>query len=165
MHGRPELLVQVHLAGYAAEGILAGKRSKDAERRIGLACISVGHSIPELSEGHEGTDEHRAIGELVKMGIAIESETLRLEIDRYLGIAKESLVAVWPSVTAVAKALVKHGEIDREEFLVVPENLSAPVPEILSGPERRNQNDADGRSLSDGFDVSTRDVVPDAIER
>lgn len=117
MHGRPELLVQVHLAGYAAEEILTGKRTKDTEKRLGWACLSVGRSIPGLAEGHEGTDEHRAIGELLKMGIPGETEKLRQEIDRFLGIAKESLVSVWPSVEAVAKALLKHGEIDRDEFL------------------------------------------------
>lgn len=119
MHGRPELLVQVHLAGYAAEEILTGKRTKDTEKRLGWACLSVGRSSPGLAEGHEGTDEHRAIGELLKMGITTETEKLRQEIDRFIEIAKESLVSVWPSVEAVAKALLKHGEIDRDEFLNV----------------------------------------------
>src|SRR4051812_46881742 len=41
-------------------------------------------------------------------------EVVRSEVDRFYVAAHDSLKAVWPSVEAVAKALLKHEELDRE---------------------------------------------------
>ena len=46
------------------------------------------------------------------MGVYADDEDIKREVDRFYDIARESLRAVWLAVEALAKALLKHGELD-----------------------------------------------------
>jgi len=115
MSARPTSRVQVHLAGFAAEHILTGRRSRQLAQEVGFALLSC--LDPKLGEAFTGTehhDGHRAVQEVLKMGQFGTDDEVRREVERFYEIARESLSSVWPAVAAVAKALLKHEELQRE---------------------------------------------------
>lgn len=115
MSARPTSRVQVHLAGFAAEHILTGRRSRQLAQQVGFALLS--YLDPKLGEAFAGTehhDGHRAVQEVLTMGQFGTDDEIRREVERFYEIAKESLSSVWPAVQALAKALLKHEELDRE---------------------------------------------------
>lgn len=62
MFARPQVLVQVHLAGVAAEHILIGSRPQDSSMRLGFAMIAaVESSAILIGDTIEGSDEHKAV--------------------------------------------------------------------------------------------------------
>lgn len=119
MFGRPEVLVQVHLAGFAAEHQLTGRRSLHLTRGLGFAILPL--TRPELSTmasemGLEGRDEYKAVETILAMGCEREADAIKHQVERFYEATRASLEAVWPAVSAVAKALLMEGELDRDRF-------------------------------------------------
>lgn len=48
------------------------------------------------------------------MGVFESDDEIEREVDRFYEVARKSLVAVWRAVDAVATALLKHDELDRD---------------------------------------------------
>ena len=108
-------LAQVYLAGFAAEHLVTGRRSRSLDVEIGLGVLA--HLDPHLVEtmdGVEGTDGFGAVRQVLRSGVRELEADIRVDIDRLYEVARESLAVVWPSVKAVAKALLEHEELDRE---------------------------------------------------
>lgn len=119
MFARPEVLVQVHLAGLAAEHLLTGRRSQHLNAELGFAILSL--ITPNLSTlasamRLEGRDEYQAVQVIVAMGCVMEVDSIRDEVERFYEASRASLEAVWPVVRSVAKALLKHEELDSDDL-------------------------------------------------
>ena len=115
MFARPTSLTQVYLAGFAAEHLLTGRRPRQYNIETGLAILA--HTDPALIstfEGIEASDGYGAVQHLLRTGVRPVVEELRQEVDRFYQIARASVSTVWPSVKALAKALLAHEELDRE---------------------------------------------------
>lgn len=135
MFGRPEVLVQVHLAGFAAEHQLTGRRSLHLTRGIGFAILPL--TRPELSTmvaemGLEGRDEYKAVETILAMGCEPEADAIKHQVERFYEAARASLAVVWPVVRAVANALLKSDELDRNGFFraVGDTDLYGPVRQV-----------------------------------
>ena len=146
MSSRPEARVQVQLAGFAAEHVLTGRRSRQLDQEIGLRILA--RLDPELGEDFEAfelRDGHRAVEEVLRMETYDDDDKVRRELDRFYDIARASLGVVWPSVEAVAKALLVREVLDRAAFdtAIGPGGLvraRAPVAEGARNASRgRNQ--------------------------
>jgi hypothetical protein len=130
MSGRGEVLTQVHLAGVAAEHLVGERRSRDFDVRIGLAILAaIEPEGAEIAIGLEGTDEHKAIQGILAMGCPLNEHAIREEVERFYEISRASLNAVWTSVEAVARALLKHRELDRDGLFkaISVRDIYAPV--------------------------------------
>lgn len=115
MLARPSVLVQIHVAGFAAEHLLTGRRPRQFDQELGFAIVS--RDDPELRRAFEGSDErdgYRAVREVLRMAALHTDDEIRREVDRFYDAARESLAAVWLSVRGVAHALLKHEELDRD---------------------------------------------------
>lgn len=126
----PERLALVYLAGLAAEHVATGRRASGYEREVQLGILA--HTDPALVETIkelEATDGHGAVHALLKTGVRLVPGELRQEVDRLYEIARESIVAVWPAVKAIAEALLAREELDRQgiEALLGGHALSNPV--------------------------------------
>jgi hypothetical protein len=124
--GRPALLAQAHLAGFAAEDLLAGRRPRSFGREVGLALVA--RSDPELGAAFAGVDErdgYRAVHEMLTVEMLRTHEQIVREVERYYAIAHQSLAAVWPAVESVAKALLEQGELegDRLDVAIHPDGF------------------------------------------
>ncbi len=53
---------------------------------------------------------------MLRLGTYDDDDAVRREVDRFYEVARKSLSVVWPSVKAVAKALLQDEEIDRTGF-------------------------------------------------
>jgi hypothetical protein len=118
MSALPTSRVQVHLAGFAAEHVLTGRRSRQLDKEVGFAIL--GRYDPELRAafaGSEDQDGYRAVQEVLNMGVWGSVEETKREVDRCYDVARESLSAVWPAVEAVATALLKREELDRDDVV------------------------------------------------
>jgi ATP-dependent Zn protease len=119
---RPSSRIQVDLAGYAAEHVLTGRRSRALDREIGFAIIARSdEALHAAFEAVHENDGYRAVQDVLRITASPTDEEIRAEIDRYYDVARECLVAAWPAVVALAKALLKHEELERaaiEEVLV-----------------------------------------------
>ena len=69
-----------------------------------------------LSERLETSDQYLAVQDILFMGEAATDVEIRAGIECYYVAAKDSLAAVWPVVVSVAKALLKHTELDYSMF-------------------------------------------------
>lgn len=115
MLARPQVLIQIHLAGFAAEHILKGARPKQFVTGLGVCTTALVHKLHD-SRGMVGSDEQLAIEEALKMGTAVDEDALKASVTRFYEISRESIISVWPAVRGVAKVLLKHGELDRDGF-------------------------------------------------
>jgi hypothetical protein len=112
---RPSSRVQVHLAGYAAEHLLTRRRSPHYEPDLRFAIFARHDAALRAAfVGSADRDGTRVVEELLRMGLFIDDDELRCEVDRFYEIARESLSSVWRAVDGVAKALLKHEELDRD---------------------------------------------------
>lgn len=130
MSARSTSLVQVHLAGFAAEHVLTSRRPRQLDQEIGFALISrLDEDLRRAFAGSEHHDGYRAVQEVLRTGVREDDEAIKREVDRFYEIARESLSAVWPAVEATANALLEHEELDREdvERVLEPFALLAPV--------------------------------------
>lgn len=117
MSSRPTTRVQVHLAGFAAEHLLTGRRPGQLGQEIGFSLLArLDPALGEAYAGSEARDGHRAVEELLRVGTYEDDDAVSREVDRYYEIARESLSVVWPAVKAIAKALLRDGEMDRRGF-------------------------------------------------
>lgn len=131
MSARSTSLVQVHLAGFAAEHILTGRLPRQFDQEIGFALIS--RSDDDLRKASAGSEHHngyRAVQEVLRLGVYEDDEAIKREVDRFYAIARESLSAVWPAVEAMAIALLEHEELDREDVEKVLEPFAL-FPSVL----------------------------------
>jgi hypothetical protein len=113
MFARPTSLTQVYLAGFAAEHLLIGRRPLAYNIETGLAILA--HTDPDLIstfEGIEASDGYGAILHLLRTGVRPDEDELRHEVDRFYEITRKSVSVVWPSVKALAGALLEHEELD-----------------------------------------------------
>jgi ATP-dependent Zn protease len=127
---RPTSLAQVYLAGFAAEHLLTGRRPRGFDIELGLGVlVHLDRDLVEKIEGIDGTDGYGAVREVLRTGVReIESE-IRAEVERVYEVARESLRAVWPSVRAVAEALLEREELDRAglDDVLADTDIYAPV--------------------------------------
>jgi ATP-dependent Zn protease len=115
MAARPSTLVQVYLAGFAAEHLVTGRRSRHLNTEVGFGILAEAYPAFEAAFTESGhRDGHAAVQQLLRMGIPAKTEEIQHEIDRYYVITRESLSAVWPAVENLARALLEHEEMDRE---------------------------------------------------
>lgn len=129
MDGRPERLVQVHLAGFAAEELLSGQRSSQfSGPELGFSVLAATEPAFEVPDEIAGRDQHLAVQEILRMGCKRTSEAIRSEIDRFYGITLESLSAIWPAAVKVAESLLKHSELDREGFFAAVGGIDLYAP-------------------------------------
>jgi hypothetical protein len=107
--------VQIHLAGYAAEEILTGRRPRQLHQDVAFAvCFRGGRNVPTGFEGDQNRDGWLAVHDLLRAGYSGDDDGLKAQVFDLYGVALESLVAVWPTVGDLARALLRHGELDRE---------------------------------------------------
>jgi hypothetical protein len=112
---RPTTRVQVLLAGYAAEHLLTGRRTRQFDRDVGFAIISrLDPSLRAAFQGVEESDGHRAVEQILGMDVPGTDDEIRVEVDRFYEISRLSLAAVWPTVSALAAALLVREELDRD---------------------------------------------------
>jgi hypothetical protein len=114
MLARPAFLVQVHLAGFAAEHLLTRRCPRQFTRELGFAmALALQPELEDSMPGMSATDQYLAIRSVLSIGaIEPEPEAIRGEIGRFYEVARESLATVWPAVEGVARALLKHEELD-----------------------------------------------------
>jgi hypothetical protein len=111
----PPYMIQVFLAGYAAEHLHFGRQPRNLTLQIGFAIMAAtDEKFSDLGDGRRDADEYLAVQACIQMGIP--EEGMRAEIFRFYEIAKESLASVWPAVDAVAKYLMKEKQMDRSQF-------------------------------------------------
>jgi len=115
---RTEWRVQVHLAGFAAEELLKGVRSKQyygSDLGLSIAALT-DERFRDMGEGLETSDQFLAVQDIISLGEATTRDAIAAELERFYLAAKESLSAIWPVVQSVAKALMSHTEIDDQGF-------------------------------------------------
>jgi ATP-dependent Zn protease len=111
---RPTSRIQVHLAGYAAEHVLTGRRSRALDREVGFAIVSrMDKELHRAFGAVNENDGYRAVQDVLNISGSLTDYEVRAEVDRYYDVARECLSAVWPAVVALAKALLKHEELER----------------------------------------------------
>jgi ATP-dependent Zn protease len=111
---RPTSLAQVYLAGLAAEHLLTGRRPRGFDIEVGLGVLAhLDRDLVAKIEGVDATDGYGAVHEVLRTGIREIENEVRAEVERHYGVARESLRSVWPSVRAVADALLAREELDR----------------------------------------------------
>lgn len=134
MLARPQVLIQVHLAGFAAEHVLKEKQPKQFSSGLGVCTTALVYKLHDCS-GTAGSDEQLAIEEALKMGTAVDEDAIKTTVTRSYDISRESITSVWPAVQAVAKALLKHNEFGRERFFEVIDgfDIYKPVRAVQRG--------------------------------
>ena len=130
--------IQVHLAGYAAEHLLTGKRSRRLSEEVGFAIVASWN--PELRADFadlEGRDGACAVYELLRVGTFENDDDIKREVERFYGATRESLSAVWPAVQRVAMALLEREELDRDvlDELLADSELFMPIFAVQSAYE------------------------------
>jgi ATP-dependent Zn protease len=114
MLGRPTSLAQVYLAGFAAEHLLTGRRPQAFGVEVGLGVIAhLDRKLVDTIEGVDATDGYGAVHQVLRSGVREVEDEIRTEVERLYGVARESVRAVWPSVRAVAEALLEREELNR----------------------------------------------------
>jgi hypothetical protein len=118
LEGCLEKRVQIHLAGFAAEDLVCGRRSRQfvgSDLSLSIAALTQ-PANSFLAEGLETCDQYLAVRDIVLMGVARSDKAIREGIERFYSVARDSLAAVWPQVASVARALLRHTEIDYAAF-------------------------------------------------
>jgi hypothetical protein len=114
MSVHPVSRVQVHLAGFAAEHIVTGRRPRQLDQEVGFAIISrLDPALRAAFVGSKDRDGQRAVQEVLGMCLVDTDDDIKREVDRYYQVARESLAAVWRVVDRVTLALLEHDELDR----------------------------------------------------
>jgi hypothetical protein len=113
MTTRPTTLAQVYLAGFAAEHLLTGRRSRQLNVEVGLAILSV--ADPDLGSafGGEGSDGYGAVAQVLRTGVREVEDDIRRVVERLYDVARNSLSVVWDAVDAMAFALLQADDLDR----------------------------------------------------
>jgi len=112
---RPTSRVQIHLAGFAAEHVLTGRRSRQLDQEVGFAIIlRLDPGLRTAFAAFDERDGHRVVLEVLRMAVFESDDEIKGEVDRFYDIARESLSSVWRAVEAVATALLKHEDLGRD---------------------------------------------------
>jgi ATP-dependent Zn protease len=111
---RPSSRIQIHLAGYAAEHVLTGRRSRALDREIGVALIRMDEKLHAAFGAVSENDGYRAVQEVINISGSLTDDEVRGVVDDFSEVARECLTALWPAVVALAKALLKHEELQRD---------------------------------------------------
>jgi hypothetical protein len=115
MLARPSVLVQIHVAGFAAEHLLTRRRPRQFDQELGFAILSRDDTEMRLAfEGSDERDGYRAVREVLRMAALRTDDEIRREVDRFYDAARESLAAVWTSVRGVANGLLEREELHRD---------------------------------------------------
>jgi hypothetical protein len=115
MSAHPVSRMQVHLAGFAAEHVLTGRRPRQLDQEVGFVIVSrVDPALRAAFLGSEDRDGQRAVDEILAMYVIANDEEIKREVDRFYDVARASLSAVWGAVDRVARALLEHEELDRD---------------------------------------------------
>ena len=116
----PQRLVQVHLAGFAAEELLTGRRGRRMlGPEMGFSVVALTNpAFASVAEGLETCDQYLAVDAIIRFGRSKTREPILAEVEAFYIAAKESLLSVWPAVRSVARALLKRAELDRASFHV-----------------------------------------------
>ena len=115
MFVRPTSLAQVFLAGFAAEHLLTGRRPRSFDIEVGLGVLAhLDHGLVAKIEGVDATDGYGAVHQVLRSGIREVEDEIRAEVERLYEITRESVRSVWPSVKAVAAALLEQEELNRD---------------------------------------------------
>jgi len=133
MFARPSSLAQVYLAGFAAEHLLTGRRSRHLGEEVGFGILAQSYPAVHDALTEDGLrDGHAAVIQLLRMGVKADDDAIKLEVERFYDITRKSLAAVWPAVEAVARELLEHEELSREalEELIGPFAIYVPVVEV-----------------------------------
>ncbi len=136
MSARSTSLVQVHLAGFAAEHVLTSRRPRQLDQEIGFALIARSDvGLRKAFSGSEHHDGYRAVQEVLRTRVYEDDDAIKREVERFYEIARESLSAVWSAVKAMAIALEEREELDREdvEGVLEPFELFSSVLRVQQG--------------------------------
>ncbi|HXK16555.1 MAG TPA: hypothetical protein VNG33_02030 [Polyangiaceae bacterium] len=132
--GPPERLVQIHLAGFAAEELLSGRQSRQLRGlELGMSVMAaVNPLLAGAASPAEGSDQHLAVREILTMGCAPNRDSIRAEFEHFYAIARAAVESVWPAVVAVAQALLERCELGRDAFseAVGAHDIYAPVAAV-----------------------------------
>lgn len=109
-------MLQIHLAGYAAEELVMQARPR--RMRIGIGLATLAHTTPGSMPLYSvGCDEDLAVQEVLRIHGEIKAEEIRAAVEKHYVLARESLRAVWDAVRQVARALLKHEEISDTDLM------------------------------------------------
>jgi hypothetical protein len=129
----PRSLAQIYLAGFAAEQLLTGRRSRELEIEVGLGVLAhLDRDLIETMAGVTSADGYGAVHQVLRTGVREIEAEVRGEVERLYAAARESLSAIWPAVADVAAALLEHEEIDRRGFdaVIGARDIVGPVLEV-----------------------------------
>jgi hypothetical protein len=120
----------VHLAGFAAEELLKGRQSRQLRGpELGISVLAVTNpALAVAAPAVEGSDQHLAVQEILRMRCAPKSASIRMEFERFYAIARAAVESVWPAVVAVAQALMERSVLHREAFFEVVGGLDIYEP-------------------------------------
>lgn len=131
MSSRATSRVQVHLAGYAAEHVLTGRRPRQLDQDVGFALLArLDRGLRDAFVELDGRDGQRAVDDVLRTGVFAGDDEIRREVDRFYEITRESLSAVWSSVKHLAAALLEREELDREAVDAVIGDVDVFTPVI-----------------------------------
>src|SRR5258706_2218423 len=109
MPPKPTLRAQIHLAGFAAEHLLTGRRPRQLAQEVGFAIMArLDPALAAAFAGAEDRDGQRTVLEVSRTALFASDDALAREVDRLYDIARASLRAVWPAVTRLADALLEN---------------------------------------------------------
>lgn len=125
-------MLQLYLAGFAAEHLLTSRRPIELSREISMAMLA--RAMPEVVDAFSGartTDGFGAVHEARRMGADAEGDVERV-IERFYELSRSSLASVWPAVDALAKMLLLDEELERETLVeaLARYDLLGPVGEV-----------------------------------
>jgi hypothetical protein len=137
---RPERMLPVFLAGFAAEEVLTGStprrlRGPDLGFSVWSVVTPSEATSASVSELLGGCDQQLAVREIMKLGCDRDPEAIRAEFERYYALAKRSVEAVWPAVLAIAAAVRRSTELDRRAFraAIGPFDIYTPIFAVQDG--------------------------------
>ena len=85
--------IQVHLAGYAAEHGLTGRRCRALDDEIGFALVSrLDPALPAAFGAVNQNDGYRAVEEVLNISGALTDDEVRAVVHRYYDAARECLI-------------------------------------------------------------------------
>ena len=148
MAGRPEMLVQVYLAGFAAEHLLTSRRPLDLAREVRFALVA--RAMPDVGERFPdsmATDGHRAVQEILRMERAPDDDEIARAVDRFYDVARESLSVVSLTVDRVARSLLRKQELHCDELRATFADASVFAPFSRSNGRTASRHRGDTSSV------------------
>ncbi len=131
----PHELVQICLAGYAAEELHTLRQPRCLNRDVSTAVFMHLNPVPSEADPFGSSsrlkeqDWSKAVSQVIMMSTLIEHEAIKSTTLRFYHLTKEALTSVWPAVERVAKTLLERKAISGEELqgILAEYNLFLPV--------------------------------------